>query len=73
MKENEVIFLEENYEENYQGFDPKSPESLIGLTLMQEEYLDQSILLASFVQDNFRKAMRSYVYSVSILSNVNEK
>ena len=31
------------------------PESLIGLTLMQEEYLDQSILLASFVQDNFRK------------------
>ena len=55
LKENEVIFLEENYEENYQGFDPKSPESLIGLTLMQEEYLDQSILLASFVQDNFRK------------------
>ena len=24
------------------------------------------------LQDNFRKAMRSYVYSVSILSNVNE-
>ena len=55
LKENEVIFLEDDYEENYQGFDPKSPESLIGLTLMQEEYLDQSILLASFVQDNFTK------------------
>ena len=25
------------------------------------------------LQDNFRKAMRSYVYSVSILSNVSEK
>ena len=24
------------------------------------------------LQDNFRKAMRSYVYSVSILSNVSE-
>ena len=55
LKENEVIFLEENFEKNYQGFDPKAPESLIGLTLMQEEYLDQSILLASFIQDNFAK------------------
>lgn len=52
-KENEVIFLEENYEEKYEGFDPSSPESLIGLTLLQEEYLDQSILLASLVQNNF--------------------
>jgi len=51
-KENEVIFLEENYEENYAGFDPKSPESLIGLTLMQEEYLDQSIMLAGLIQNN---------------------
>lgn len=58
LKENEVIFLEDNYEENYQGFDPNSPESLIGLTLMQEEYLDQSILLASFVQDNFSKDLK---------------
>ena len=52
-KENEVILLEENYQENYAGYDPNSPESFIGLTLMQEEYLDQSILLASLIQDNF--------------------
>ena len=52
-KENEVIFLEENYKENYAGYDPNSPESFIGLTLMQEEYLDQSIMLASLVQNNF--------------------
>ena len=51
--ENEVIFLEDNFESNYDGFDPDSPESLIGLTLMQEDYLDQSILLARYVQDNF--------------------
>lgn len=52
-KENEVIFLEENYEEKYAGFDPSSPESLIGLTLLQEEYLDQSIMLAGLIQNNF--------------------
>ncbi|SUZ51908.1 uncharacterized protein METZ01_LOCUS4762, partial [marine metagenome] len=58
LKENEVIFLEEDFEKNYQGFDPKAPESLIGLTLMQEEYLDQSILLASFIQDNFAAKLK---------------
>ncbi len=51
-KENEVIFLEANYEENYAGFDPNSPESLIGITVMQEEYLDQSIMLAALIQNN---------------------
>ena len=57
-RENEVIFLEENYEENYAGFDPNSPESLIGMTLMQEEYLDQSILLASLIQNNFTNNLK---------------
>src|SRR5690606_12930783 len=51
-KENEVIYLEDNYQEKYDGFDPNAPESLIGMVLMQEEYLDQSILLASLVQNN---------------------
>lgn len=51
-KENEVILLEENYEENYKSFDPNSPESIIGLKLIQEEYLDQSLELATIVQEN---------------------
>lgn len=51
-KENEVIFLEDNYEEKYAGFDPNSPESIIGLTLLQEEFLDQSIVLAGLIQNN---------------------
>ena len=54
-KENDITFLDEHYKETQESFNPSSTESLIGLTLMQEEYLDQSILLASFVQDNFRK------------------
>jgi len=48
--ENSVILLEDNYKINYKGFDPSSPQSVIGLTLMQEEYLDQSIQLASILQ-----------------------
>ena len=30
-KENEVIFLEENYQENYAGYDPNNPASFINL------------------------------------------
>lgn len=56
--ENEVIFLEENYEENYAGFNPNSPESFIGLSFMQEEYLDQSIKLATNIQDNFTNKLK---------------
>jgi N-acetylmuramoyl-L-alanine amidase len=56
--ENLVIELEDNYKENYKGFDPNSPESVIGLTLMQEEYLDQSIQLASIIQDGFANKLK---------------
>jgi len=51
--ENEVIFLEEDYETHYEGYDPNAPESIIGLALMQEDYTEQSILLARMVEDNF--------------------
>lgn len=52
-RENSVIYMEEDYEVTYDGFDPNSPESYIGMALMQEEYLNQSVLLADFVQKNF--------------------
>ncbi|RMB60913.1 N-acetylmuramoyl-L-alanine amidase [Dokdonia sinensis] len=53
--ENSVIFMEEDYEVAYADYNINSPESIIGLNLMQEEFLDQSILIASMVQDNFTK------------------
>lgn len=53
-RENQVIYLEEDYEENYAGFDPNSPESMIALTMMQSQYLDQSILFANKVQQQFQ-------------------
>lgn len=52
-RENKVITLEKDYKEKYDGFDPSSPETLIGIELMQEEFLDNSISLASKVQDQF--------------------
>tara|TARA_B100000809_G_scaffold43630_1_gene37870 strand:- start:39209 stop:40252 length:1044 start_codon:yes stop_codon:yes gene_type:complete len=56
--ENKVILLEDNYEEKYKGFNPNSPESVIGLTLEQEENLDESILLASSIQKNFHSSLK---------------
>lgn len=52
-RENEVIFLEDNYEENYEGFDPSSPESTIAIGIEQEVYVEQSIILARKIEDNF--------------------
>ncbi|MFA9188443.1 N-acetylmuramoyl-L-alanine amidase [Flavobacterium sp. FBOR7N2.3] len=52
-KENSVVTLEKDYKRKYEGFDPNSPETMIGFTLMQEEYLDNSISLASKVQNGF--------------------
>ena len=57
-KENSVIFLENDYEKNYGGYDPNSPETTIGILLGQEEYLDQSILLASKIQNNFTNNLK---------------
>lgn len=56
--ENEVIYLEDDYEQKYAGYDINSPESVIGFTIMQEEYLDQSIQLAKMIQQNFTDKMK---------------
>jgi len=52
-RENAVITLEEDYEAHYAGYDPSRPESLIGLTLIQEQFVAQSIELASKIQTRF--------------------
>ena len=48
-RENSVILLEKDYQKNYE-YDPNSPESIIGLSLLQEENLEQSLQLASLMQ-----------------------
>jgi N-acetylmuramoyl-L-alanine amidase len=54
-KENEVILLEDDYTTTYEGFNPNSPESYIMFELVQDEYLEQSAMLASAIQDQFRE------------------
>ena len=52
-KENSVIVLEDDYTTKYEGFDPNQAESYIIFELMQNVYLDQSIQMASLVEDQF--------------------
>ena len=55
-RENDVILLEKDYQEQYEGFDPNSPEAHIYFSFLQSAYLDQSLKLASLVEGNFNKA-----------------
>ncbi len=57
-KENAVIFKEDDYDEQYDGFDPDSEESYIIFSLMQNTYLAQSLNFAALLQDEFRSRAR---------------
>ncbi|MDD2298476.1 MAG: N-acetylmuramoyl-L-alanine amidase [Fermentimonas sp.] len=48
--ENAVIMYEEDYSVKYEGFNPNEPESYIIFEFMANEFLDQSVQLASLVQ-----------------------
>lgn len=53
--ENAAIFYEDDYEEQYEGFNPNNDEDYIVLTMFQSANIDQSISLASEIQDQFEK------------------
>jgi N-acetylmuramoyl-L-alanine amidase len=50
-RENSVIEYEDDYEKQYEGFDPNTPEGSILFSLYQSAYMSQSISFASKVQD----------------------
>ncbi|MFZ4670638.1 MAG: N-acetylmuramoyl-L-alanine amidase [Flavobacterium sp.] len=52
-RENAVITLEKDYKQKYEGYDPKSPESIASVTMIGEEYLSNSISLAGRIQNHF--------------------
>ncbi len=58
MTENAVILKEENYQKQYEGFDPHSPEAYIIFSLFQNAYLDLSLTFSSFVQNEYVKIQR---------------
>jgi N-acetylmuramoyl-L-alanine amidase len=53
-RENSVILLEENYKENYEGFDPTSPESYMMFNLMSKVHFGNSVSLADQIETQFR-------------------
>ena len=53
-RENEVIRLEDDYSTKYEEYDPDDPESMIFLMLMQNAYLEQSLIFAQTVQSHLK-------------------
>lgn len=51
-KENAAILKEKNYQNNYDGFNPDSPESYVIFSLYSSAYLNKSITIADKVQKN---------------------
>ncbi len=58
-RENDVVLMEKDYHEKYEGFDPNSPEAHIYFSFMQNAYLEQSLKLASLVEENFKNIHRT--------------
>ncbi len=52
-RENASMFLEDNYKENYSGFNPDDPESAIILSLMKNSFRNQSLKFAKAIQDQY--------------------
>jgi N-acetylmuramoyl-L-alanine amidase len=50
-RENAAVLLEEDYKTQYEGFDPNSPEANIIFNLYQNQFLNQSLMFASNVQE----------------------
>lgn len=58
MRENSVIKLEKDYKTTYHGFDPNSIDSYIMFELMQNNYMDQSLRYATYVQRHFSDTLK---------------
>jgi N-acetylmuramoyl-L-alanine amidase len=52
-RENASILLESNFEANYDGYNPNSPEGHIIMSMFQNNYLDKSIELAADIEAQF--------------------
>lgn len=58
--ENAAILLEDDYVEQYDGFDPNSPEGTIFFSMMQNAFLDNSLDLAGKIQKQFSEKLSLY-------------
>lgn len=58
-KENAVILIEDDYKQQYAGFNPNSSESYIIFEFLQDKNMAQSVSFATAVQRQFRNANRT--------------
>ena len=58
VRENAPMLAEENFEQNYGGIDPNSPEFIALSLLKTKQYFKRSATLAGYVQDEFVKVGR---------------
>ena len=56
QRENSVIFMEKDYKQKYQGFNPNSTESSIMFELVQDVNMERSVALAKMLQRNICNA-----------------
>lgn len=59
IRENASILMEENYKDNYGGFDPKDPSSMIVFQILKSQFRRESIRLASYMQDEYVRVSRN--------------
>lgn len=64
MRENAVMLQEEDYETKYAGFSPNNAESYIIFSLMQNQYLSNSMTMAGFVNKHLKSKTKRYTKGV---------
>ncbi|MBS9767616.1 MAG: N-acetylmuramoyl-L-alanine amidase [Flavobacteriaceae bacterium] len=64
MRENAVMMQEDDYQAKYAGFNPNDAESYIIFSLMQNQYLDNSMTMASFVNKYLKSETKRYTKGV---------
>lgn len=52
MRENNVVLIEDNFQQHYSGFDPRSPESYIIFDIINDANMLESVNLAKKIQKN---------------------
>ena len=57
-RENQVVTMEKDYKNQYDGFDPDAPETHIVLSLNQNAYIEQSTQIADHIQKHFKEIGR---------------
>ena len=59
-RENAVILQEDDYKEQYNGFDPNSPQSHILFSLFQSAYMVNSLRFAQVIDYQFRNSVKRH-------------